>query len=35
MIVAVTAERGTWAEREIPNGLRRAVADYEETEIRE
>ena len=34
-IVAVTAERGTWAEREIPDGLRRAVADYEEMEMSE
>ena len=28
-IVAVTAERGTWAEREVPEGLRQAVARYE------
>jgi acyl-CoA thioester hydrolase len=28
-IVAITAERGTWAEREVPDGLRRAVAEYE------
>lgn len=28
-IVAVSAERGTWAEREIPERLRRAVAAYE------
>ena len=28
-IIAITAERGTWAEREIPEGLRRAVAEHE------
>jgi len=28
-VVAVTAEAGTWAEREIPERFRRAVADYE------
>ena len=28
-IVAVTAERGTWAEREIPARLRQAVAVFE------
>lgn len=28
-VVAITAERGTWAEREVPDGLRRAVAEYE------
>ena len=28
-IVAVAAERGTWAEREVPAALRRAVAAYE------
>ena len=28
-IVAVTAERGTWAEREVPEALRKAVAAYE------
>ena len=28
-IVAVTAERGTWAERKVPEKLRQAVADYE------
>lgn len=29
-IVAVAAERGTWAERTVPARLRQAVADYEE-----
>jgi acyl-CoA thioester hydrolase len=29
-IVAITAERGTWAEREVPAGLRAAIAAYEE-----
>ncbi len=29
-ITAVTAERGTWAEREIPPGLRAAVSAYED-----
>ncbi len=33
-IVAVTAERGTWAEREVPEGLREAVRKYEGDEIR-
>src|SRR3989304_3116562 len=28
-IVAVTAERGTWAERSVPENLRQAVAEYE------
>ncbi|MBI5829586.1 MAG: thioesterase family protein [Chloroflexi bacterium] len=28
-IVAIAAQRGTWAEKEIPDGLRRAVAVYE------
>ncbi len=28
-IVAVTAERGTWAEREVPEGLRKAVTAFE------
>ena len=28
-IVAVAAQRGTWAEREVPQGLRRAVEKYE------
>jgi acyl-CoA thioester hydrolase len=28
-IVAVTAQRGTWAEREIPAGLRKAVKEFE------
>ncbi len=28
-IVAITAERGTWAEREVPEALRRAVAGFE------
>ncbi len=28
-IVAITAARGTWAAREIPAGLRQAVAAYE------
>jgi acyl-CoA thioester hydrolase len=28
-IVAVAAQRGTWAEREVPEGLRRAVEKYE------
>ena len=30
-IVAVTVERMTWAEREVPERLRRAVAEYEGT----
>ena len=29
-IVAIAAQRGTWAEREVPEGLRRAVDKYEE-----
>jgi len=28
-IVAVAAQRGTWAEKEVPDGLRRAVAAFE------
>ena len=28
-IVAVTAERGTWAERSVPENLRQAAAEYE------
>jgi acyl-CoA thioester hydrolase len=28
-IVAVTAERGTWAEKEVPAALRQAVASFE------
>ena len=28
-VVAISSERGTWAEREVPDGLRRAVAEYE------
>lgn len=28
-VVAIAAERGTWAEREVPEGLRRAVEAYE------
>ncbi len=33
-IVAVTAERGTWAEKEVPDELRRAVMDFEGVEFR-
>ena len=32
-IVAVAAERGTWAEREVPEGLRQAVREYEGPEM--
>ena len=28
-VVAIAAERGTWAEREVPEGLRRAVEKFE------
>ncbi|MCC6191618.1 MAG: acyl-CoA thioesterase [Anaerolineales bacterium] len=28
-VVAITAERGTWAKREVPAGLRAAIAAYE------
>ncbi len=31
-IVAIAAERGTWAEREVPAKLRQAVASYENEE---
>nr|MBI2904160.1 acyl-CoA thioesterase [Chloroflexota bacterium] len=32
-IVAIAAQRGTWVEKEIPDGLRRAVAAYEGVEF--
>ncbi len=32
-IVAIAAQRGTWTEKEIPDGLRRAVAAYEGVEF--
>ena len=31
-IIAIVAERGTWAEREVPARLRQAVANYENEE---
>ncbi|MBI3243232.1 MAG: acyl-CoA thioesterase [Chloroflexi bacterium] len=32
-IIAIIAERGTWAEREVPAKLRQAVTNYENKEI--